>query len=818
MWENPASFTPSIIQVLFGPWGENIPGDGLQYCGPTATLMGLYYLYNNGFLQVAPAPYGGQDDPDATNLELVLGGLMGTSSVGGTAGGMAIGVSTYLSACGISTDEVTFAQSSTPDLAWFQTALALNVASNPDAIVLANFGVSWFTLDSGTTYTRTGGHFLAPLTVQQSAGTLTLNNSAPTTFGGTRSPSSNPQTVTIEAVSGLTLKGVPPGNYSQVITSNLGPSHGYLAVLTGADAWTIKKGARPVSGHKPKHWHITQLQGISTNGGLLTVKAPVKGLGGISMSGEGTLVFANTNELTGPMGAAGGILASTQAAGAPFGTGPMGLSGGGILQFSPDGTATIASAQEATCAFGPGGGILQPAGSASYTLTIGGYTNGQTPNLNRLSAGTLAIAPGAGLAELGSSQQVLVAGSGGNLPAVSNGIVAPYIIGMDNDSAGSGGFLTYDAGFQAAVSVSSAKVGISKVTSDMVYEVVDQQTIDGTGSTQVAALEMNGGEIDGGDGSLLIGSQQSGDVAGVIMNGGNINVGSLFFGEAEGVIYTNDGGLSTGIYSAIAGSAGLTVFGPGALVLAADNAASLTGPITVNSGTLIAGNSWGSSTGADNVTVCSGATLQVSGTVAGAVDVQQSGTLTLDNGIIQGAVTIAPIGQTSAEPGGILQGSGTIAGTADIGGVIQCGPVVGTITFANDVTISSDTAIYWQLQGPVDNSTQDSGPGIGWNALLFQANSIIGSSANSSVRVFLDFSVIGGDPDSGANAAFWQSDHTWTLAAFEQGASSCWVTHGNFTYNSGCFCVCVCTQSSTVTLNLLWKPGETSQKWCQPSS
>ncbi len=98
--------TPSIIQVLFGPWGENIPGDGLQYCGPTATLMAIYYLYNNGFTQLAPAPYGGPDDPNATNLELVLGGLMQTSSAGGTGGGMAGGVAAYLSACGISPSQV----------------------------------------------------------------------------------------------------------------------------------------------------------------------------------------------------------------------------------------------------------------------------------------------------------------------------------------------------------------------------------------------------------------------------------------------------------------------------------------------------------------------------------------------------------------------------------------------------------------------------------------------------------------------------------------------------------------------------------------
>ncbi len=39
--------------------------------------------------------------------------------------------------------------------------------------------------------------------------------------------------------------------------------------------------------------------------------------------------------------------------------------------------------------------------------------------------GTLAIVPGGGIAALGSSQKVLVAGTDGNLPIATNGIVTP---------------------------------------------------------------------------------------------------------------------------------------------------------------------------------------------------------------------------------------------------------------------------------------------------------------------------------------------------------------------------------------------------------
>ena len=124
-------------------------------------------------------------------------------------------------------------------------------------------------------------------------------------------------------------------------------------------------------------------------------------------------------------------------------------------------------------------------------------------------------------------------------------------------------------------------------------------------------------------------------------------------------------------------------------------------------------------------------------------------------------------------------------------------------------------AFYWQLQSACDNSTTGSGPGIGWNALAFQSTTATIGSSDSPVRVFLDFSVLGGDPDSGTNVSFWKQSLTWTIATFSSGTTfNCEVAHGNFTYNSGCFCVCV--QNSVV--NLMWQPGQTSQYWCTPST
>jgi hypothetical protein len=86
MWTDPNGTTPSIVQIDFGPWGQDMPGDGYSYCGPTSMVMGPYYLYANGFTQLAPGPFVDQDDSATVNLERIIAGLCRTSR--GTANGL----------------------------------------------------------------------------------------------------------------------------------------------------------------------------------------------------------------------------------------------------------------------------------------------------------------------------------------------------------------------------------------------------------------------------------------------------------------------------------------------------------------------------------------------------------------------------------------------------------------------------------------------------------------------------------------------------------------------------------------------------------
>src|SRR5882757_4848994 len=327
MWKNPVSATPSIVQVDFGAYGQNLPGDGEMYCGPTSLLMGLYYLSANGFTQLAPAIYGGQEDPAATNLARVIAGLMGCTPTGGTSGdGMLAGMVNYLSACGIAPDQYAVNNNDSPDFACIAGQIAPNVSQSPSGpIALTCFSVGWFSRSSSTdtTFVNGGGHVLAPLVAQMVVSPLPplppvtpidliiLNNAYPAAFADVPNlPSKNPQMVVIAPVpAGWTLPNMPlpSQSYSQVLTSTLGGED--VAVLWGAIAWTISATARPDSpSYQPSAWVLTDQVTLDTNGGNLTVVAPLSGSGGLCKAGDGVLLLAGTNETTGANAVTGGTM------------------------------------------------------------------------------------------------------------------------------------------------------------------------------------------------------------------------------------------------------------------------------------------------------------------------------------------------------------------------------------------------------------------------------------------------------------------------------------------------------------------------------
>ncbi|ADH87860.1 hypothetical protein Snov_0527 [Ancylobacter novellus DSM 506] len=808
MWKDPVGNTPSIVQTNFGPWGTSLPADGESYCAPTSVVMGLYYLGGNGFTQLAPASYAGPDDRESILFERLIAGIIGTSPTQGT--GSLAGLADYFAARGLGLDQYTYISTGIPDVQWLDTQLAPNYVEDPQWISLTVFSVGWFYKPKddeptcGCTLCNDGGHTLAPLKVDLFTQKVTLNNAYPMSFLDVpNEPSSNPQTVELQLVpEGMTVEGLnDPQQYSEVMTDILGSGDDF-AILWLAESWIISASALPTTpGYAPATWQIDGPKSLNTNEATLTVLAPLAGRGGFVKYGEGTLLLTNSNRLMGRNEVCNGTLASTLTTDTPFGTWTVVLRNGGALALAPETSdpvaVEIASGHLARFIVDAGGGTLRLDGTNSYSVTLGGCDDGELPNIVLANDGTLAIAPGGGISALGTSQKVLVTGTDGNLPIVTDGIVTPAILGIDTDLSGK--FVTYDvtSGFIAASPTLSTSLGINSVTVSTVYEVVDEQVIDSGAAPQLAALELNGGTVSGSGAQLLVGNQAAGGVAGIIMNAGSIGVDTLTIGAAAAIVYasTSDG---LEISSNLSGSGGLSLFGPGTLTLSADNSGSLSGMVNVNTGTLIAAGT--SATGSGTVQVHSAGRLEVTGSVAGPIDVAQGATLHLENGTLEGAVSIAAVGD-SPMPGGIFEGAGVISGEATIGGIVRPGPLTGILEFQATATIAGSAMIYWRLEKLV--ADVDSKPGEGWNGYLFNdASSGVGLSGDAPMYL-LEFAGLGVHPDAGD--PFWKQPRRWQFMMFPNGYANIWFGDGNLYYSAGNFGLVLESDNSVY---LTWTPTD----------
>ncbi len=833
-WSDPVTTTPSFIQKQFGPYGGVLPGEGEQYCGPVATAMGLYYLGHNGYTQLAPSTYtqgNVADEAAAGNLALVIGGLAETKALGGTdLGKLQTAVQTYFAAKGISTDRFTYSligdnnpPTVGPDATWFGQQLAPNeqVSPSPEQIAFSTLLVSWFAPSAlPNTYVRTAGHFVNVAAADDVTGNLTVFNPYPSAFVSSAAnvPSSNPQVVGTsylpadwtlvsgsQSASGLT-------QYAQIQSgTTVGDLSTTKGIMQFGMGWKVNRSALPTDpGYGIDDWQITTTQVLNTNAGSLDVLARLTGAGGIAKAGLGTLLLTNDNLLTGSNSLSGGTLASSfaggtaQAPGTPFGTGSFSGEMSSVLDFRPDDATpraihfTLAAGAGSRFQIDAGGTEIHLAKGAnsSLTVTIGGNTDGVTPNLVSAGRGHAEILVGGGLASLGGTTKLLVAGSGANLPAVTNGMVAPVILGKDNDLNETASFLTYDAtvGFLPATPILASAVGINdpSISATTIYRADTSQTVAGAGAA-VYALEVSAGRTVSGTGTLAIGPGTG--VAGLILNGGTVSA-PVAFGAAEAVVLADlQGGT---IAAPITGTGGLIKAGRGPLVLTADNAG-LSGQIAVNEGSLVAANTAGSATGTASITLQSAATLQIAagGRVAGAIGVANEGILSLAGGTAAGDVTVAaPVG---VERGGTIEGYGTVSGTATLRGDIRAGTTAGTLSFDGPADLDG-SAFYWRLDDLVDNATSQATPD--WNTLAFNGLAKLGRSG-APLSIFLEFAD-GISPQSGD--PYWNLTHTWTLFDINTQPESLQLELRNPLFNEGQFGLSRDSTSGSVRLAFIPVP------------
>lgn len=776
-WTDKVTDTPSLIQVGFGPYGEYLPGDGETYCAPTSATMSLLWLARNGFTQL-----GNPDASDALNLDRVLGGLMGTTASGGTGeSGYFSGFLTYLNARGISSDQVVRVFTPNPDVAW--------LATNNFNQSVVNFSVGWFspaTPGQTTNYLNTGGHVLALLAANAETSTVTLNNAYPVSFLPVpNQPGSNPQTVTLAPVpADWTLPNLDPSlSYTQVLTSELGPNTGALAVLWGGDSWTLSTNALPGSpGYAPQGWELTATQIVNSNGGELEVLAPVRGGFGFVKTGEGTLRFLTTNLSTGWQRVTDGVLASSWFHGAPFGLGTITLSGDAELLLVPRNEVPMELSLE--LASGPGHFLVMTNGAGwlrwdrgtntSLTLRVGGHTNGTTANFVVEPPAALVLAPAGGLAGLGTFERVVVNGFGSNLPATTAGQTTASIVGQDSDAGGSLQFLNYEAttGFELATVTSSTVLPLAQSTSAVRYSVDTPQSVAGGTTSAVRALVVNQQTVgSGGAGSTIqVGSLQEGDSAGVLLNSGSVQVELLDFGSARAFVAVNS--ATNEIRSTLRWAESLTTFGSGTLVLSGSN--QWNGPLSVAGGTLVLNNQ----VMLPSALVAEDATLTVAGTNALLVgDLILTGpgaTARLNGGRVAGPLTA--VSGSVVEGWGVIGTNGSngmVTMTNQVSGIVRGGP--GILTWAGRTVFAESTEYFWTLAELKDNAD----PGTNaWSQMKFE-----GPLRMNPTAVYLNFTDET-DPDSGD--PFWESPHTWTIWQFND-VYTFYYEEMNFSFAAGEF-------------------------------
>lgn len=759
-WPDKNTATPKLVQTDFGPNGSFLPGDGGDYCGPTATTMRFGYLYNAGFTQLFDG------SPDYLNMVRLMGGLSGASDFGGSnAENLRTAASIYLSARGIS-DANRFL---TPYTEGYHRTIEEIASENVEQNTLLG-QIGWYQYDSNTgVYNRTGGHFIVITDQDGSAGTLTIHNSAPWSLVDVPSlPEYVQQTlpvVNFDAHVGNTSPELPTGTYLRfAVDSYIGPTQ---AVLEQVYTLRIDASQLPSAGFVPQDWQIDSAQALSTGGGDLSVVTRVTGAGGIQKSGEGNVVFHDEVTLTGDHTVDGGALVSTVASGEIFGTGSIALGGTGVLKILPDdssptdvnlaiasdpgGMATFAS----TVSFSGANRIeLDRGANPTLSVTMGGNSGNGVANFTESGpAATLVIQAN----DLGATEKLRVNGSGTNLPAVSNGMVGANIVGIiSSDSAEAATFLTYDAtnGFIPATTTTG---DINSVPASALYRATSAQTL--TGDVDVLAVIVENTTIDGASNVLSVGSGSG--QAGVIFNGGGISTQEMAFGANKAFVYVSDDGGSIG--SALTGTSGLVKFGPGDLVVNASSPG-LTGEIYVNSGQLVA-NATGAVGGSGNtVTVLPNASLRVNsgGSISGPTVARGYSSILVDGGTL-GDVDLESAG-TASNPiqGATLSGHGTIAGKLNLNGYLAADPATGagTLTINGTVNAGAGASFIWSLQTLVDNATGVAG--VNWNTLvLSDANAYFGETNEVSFLFDFDPSL---DPYSGN--AFWAVHHEWDLFEF----------------------------------------------------
>ena len=545
------------------------------------------------------------------------------------------------------------------------SALAISAPIGSHVTGLSQNGSGNVTLSGSNAYT--GSTFL-------NAGTLTLGNAA--ALG----------TSTL-AINGGTLDS----NVSNLVlsTSNAVAVNADFT-FKGTQNLTLGSGTVTLNG----------LRNLTVTANTLSFNGVVvdgSSAGGFTTYGSKTLSLNNSsNSFTGGLYNTGGTIQTTATTGTPFGTGNITLSAtnnsGGVtpnLVFATAATSgisayTILSGSGSQLSFGNTDYVYLNKGTSAGITVTAGSVSGTTPVFNRIGHGQFFfVGTSNNASDYGGVTKFLVSGSGAAVPTVTNGMVAPYFMGVTNGSNGLLCFMTYDP-----------VMGFKNATYDMT--LTGSSSLSGSGTT--SKLMLNGVTITSSGTAYAVNNNTATTLnSGVTLNilgdgatAGLILAATIFpatsnaainFGTAEGIISVT--GNNPTISVPIQGTGGITKNQyngtNGNLTLSGSN--TYTGPTTIDFGTLTIGAGGVIASGSDSVVnIAPGATFANSGIVNAPVANVAGGTVTNNAGGYLVSVN-SPVGATLTNSGTLGTLTGTNAGTLTNSGVINSAVTnYGTLT------------------------------------------------------------------------------------------------------------------------------------------
>jgi hypothetical protein len=380
-----------------------------------------------------------------------------------------------------------------------------------------------------------------------------------------------------------------------------------------------------------------------------------------------------------------------------------------------------------------------PGGSTSGLIFAAGIT--------RSGAATLSLIPGSS-GSLGGAVRLSL----GPTPLLNNGMTAPWIT---INNGGKYDFATYGpTGFATAtytrtvVDIPTQGGGFSPPSPNDVVSLHGSNTYFGGGADMYALRLDSGSSVSGPVGPILRGgSILSVNGGGLIMNGASIRASFLSFGNVEGVVTTTGYNV---IDASVLATGGLTFAGNGTTALL--DGASVTGPFTLNSGTVELHTPNAIAT-ASNVTLGSAATnpavLLASGIQkfaalngGGTVNLVNDAVLTIGDplsvtGVFGGVLTVN--GSLLIQGVQTLNGQATATSTT-AGGTLTVGDAGHpAATLAGPVLVSP--AGTFGGTGTVTGSVSNQGTviaGAGNTAASFRVNGDYTQAKNGTLRIVLD--------------------------------------------------------------------------------